>query len=102
MVEGGVTPIIPATELAEMGYRIVLYANALQRLACAAAIRGLAVLQQHGTTTPIVDEMLGWRERQTIVGLPAWQAFEENVLRRADGFVGKEDPRSSDDREDQA
>jgi 2-methylisocitrate lyase-like PEP mutase family enzyme len=100
MVEGGVTPIIPATELAEMGYRIVLYANALQRLACAAVLRGLSVLQEHGTTSPIVDEMLGWRERQTIVGLPGWQAFEENVLRRADALVGSEDSISSEDRED--
>lgn len=83
MVEGGVTPIVPADELAAMGYRIVLFANALSRLASAAVIRGLETLEEHGTTTPIVAEMLGWERRQAIVGLPAWQAFEADVANKA-------------------
>lgn len=83
MVEGGSTPIVRADELAAMGYRVVLFANALSRLASAAVIRGLETLKAHGTTTPIVDQMLGWERRQAIVGLSAWQAFEADVVNRA-------------------
>lgn len=96
MVEGGVTPIVPADELAAMGYRVVLFANALSRLACAAAIRGLQTLRAHGTTTPIVDDMLGWEQRQAIVGLPAWQAFEAGVVERANEISTAAQPERED------
>jgi methylisocitrate lyase len=87
MVEGGATPIVPSDELAAMGYRIVLYANALSRLASAAVVRGLATLREYGTTTPIADEMLSWESRQRVVGLPAWQAYEEDVIMRAQAIL---------------
>lgn len=83
MVEGGYTPIVPADELGEMGYGIVLYANALSRLASAAVRRGLDVLITHGTTDPIVDDMLSWEDLQAIAGLQDWQSFEANVVDRA-------------------
>jgi 2-methylisocitrate lyase-like PEP mutase family enzyme len=84
MVEGGTTPIVSADALADMGYRVVLYANALSRLAAAAVVRGLEALMQHGTTSSIVAEMLAWERRQQIVGLPAWQAFEADIAQRAE------------------
>jgi 2-methylisocitrate lyase-like PEP mutase family enzyme len=77
MVEGGRTPLLSASELAELGYAVVLFANTALRVAAKAARDALAELRRTGDTSVILDRMLGWQERQALVGLPEIEALEE-------------------------
>ncbi|MBI4540827.1 MAG: isocitrate lyase/phosphoenolpyruvate mutase family protein [Gemmatimonadetes bacterium] len=83
MVEGGRTPLVAAEELAEMGFAIALYANAVARTAAAAARRALETIYRTGSSTALQDEMLTWEERQELVGLPEFQAREDGIVERA-------------------
>lgn len=70
VVEGGATPQLPADELKALGFDIVLYANAALR----GAVRGMQLVLEHlkrtGSTTGALDQMIGWDERQELVGKP--------------------------------
>ncbi len=76
MVIGGRTPIFSASQLGELGYGIVLYANA--------ALQG-AVMGMHKALTTLRDEkqvlessglVTPFAERQRLVGKSAWDALE--------------------------
>jgi 2-methylisocitrate lyase-like PEP mutase family enzyme len=77
MVEGGRTPLLGATELGEMGYRVVLFANTALRMAAAAVRDAMRELRTQGDPTGLLDRMLSWEDRQAIVGLPEIEALEE-------------------------
>jgi len=76
MVEGGKTPILPASELEAMGFKLIAYANAALR----GAIRGmqlvLAGLARDGTTTGVLEYMVTWEERQRLARLPEYLELE--------------------------
>ncbi|WP_312835490.1 isocitrate lyase/phosphoenolpyruvate mutase family protein [Comamonas sp.] len=77
MVIGGKTPIFDAGQLGELGYGIVLYANAALQGAVAGMQKTLTVLRDEKA----VQESSGWvatfAERQRLVGKPAWDALEK-------------------------
>ena len=77
MVIGGKTPIFGAEELGQLGYGIVLYANAALQGALAGMQRALTVLRD----TRRVDEdpalVAPFKERQRLVGKPEWDALEK-------------------------
>ncbi|SNQ48362.1 2,3-dimethylmalate lyase [Frankia canadensis] len=77
IVEGGRTPMIPADELGALGYSLVLYANAAMRGAMRGAQLVLASLREHGESRHVLDAMIGWSERQTLVNKPAYDALEQ-------------------------
>lgn len=77
MVIGGKTPIFNASALADLGYAMVLYANAALQGAVHGMQRALtalrdeqALLESSGLVTPFA-------ERQRLVGKPAWDALEK-------------------------
>lgn len=76
MVIGGKTPIFSANELGELGYGIVLYANAALQGALAGMQRALRVLRE----THRLDEdpalVAPFAERQRLVGKPEIDALE--------------------------
>jgi 2-methylisocitrate lyase-like PEP mutase family enzyme len=76
MVEGGRTPLLSAAELAGLGYAIVLFANTALRVTARASREALAELRRTGDAVPLMDRMLGWQERQDLVGLPEYEALE--------------------------
>ncbi len=80
MVIGGKTPITDAGELSQLGYGLVLYANAALQGAVAGMQRVLHQLQ----TTQRVDEdpalVAPFAERQRLVGKPAWDALEQRYV----------------------
>ena len=82
MVEGGKTPLVPAARLGELGYKIVLYANAPMRLGAFAVQEGLRVLREQGTTESILDRMLSWPERQRLVRLEEHERYERALSER--------------------
>jgi 2-methylisocitrate lyase-like PEP mutase family enzyme len=76
MVEGGKTPLLSAQELADLGFSVVLFANATLRVAHRAMSGLLHELAQTGSTAGLIDQMAGWDERQDAVGKPHYDALE--------------------------
>lgn len=84
MVEQGKTPILPAGELGAMGFNLIIYANAALRLGAFAIRQGLKVLREAGTSTPLLDRMMTFQDRQELVGLEERDAYERDMVRRVD------------------
>jgi 2-methylisocitrate lyase-like PEP mutase family enzyme len=79
--EGGKTPMLAASELETMGFRLGIYPSQTHRAAIRAAQRVLAVLKEDGHTTRIERELATFQEREDAVGTAAWRALEEKYLR---------------------
>jgi 2,3-dimethylmalate lyase len=84
MVEGGKTPLLEASELEAMGYRVAIFPNTAMRVAVKAVQAAMAVLHRDGTTASILDRMLSWDERQSLVGLPEFEALDRQLAATAD------------------
>ncbi len=69
MVEGGKTPLLPASDLGSMGYRLVLYPGAVARTVAWAALHMLNTLKASGTTAPYQDRMLSFKQLNDLLGL---------------------------------
>ena len=76
MVEGGRTPIHSAAELEAMGYRIVIWPNALTRFFAHQAAEFLAVLRRDGTADAYRDRMHDFAELNALLGLDEIRALE--------------------------
>jgi 2-methylisocitrate lyase-like PEP mutase family enzyme len=77
MVEGGKTPLLSVTELAELGFSLVLFANAALRVSQRAITDMLRELSATGGTSTVLDRMATWDERQSAVGKPEYDALEQ-------------------------
>jgi 2-methylisocitrate lyase-like PEP mutase family enzyme len=77
MVEGGRTPLHAARERNAMGYRLVIWPNALIRFLTRQAIGFLDDLCAVGTTDPYRSRMLTFTELNALLGLPEIQTLEE-------------------------
>ena len=77
MVIGGKTPIFNATELGELGYGIVLYANAALQGAVAGMQKALTVLRDEKEVQESSGLVTPFAERQRLVGKPEWDALEK-------------------------
>ena len=82
MVERSKTPLLPAAQLGELGFKIILYANAALYLGAYAIRDGLRVLQEEGSTQTLLDRMMTFKERQEFVGLDEADAYESSLLKR--------------------
>ncbi len=79
VVEGGKTPMLPATELQDMGYQLVLYANAVMRSAIFGAEQTLKILRESGCTRDALEQMVTFDHRQELVGLDRWLALDAAI-----------------------
>ncbi|MBB1604582.1 oxaloacetate decarboxylase [Variovorax sp. UMC13] len=77
MVIGGKTPIFNATDLGELGYGIVLYANAALQGAVAGMQKALTVLRDDKQVQESSGLVATFAERQRLVNKPAWDALEK-------------------------
>lgn len=77
MVIGGKTPIFNAAELGELGYGIVLYANAALQGAVAGMQKALTVLRDEKEVTESSGLVTPFAERQRLVSKPQWDALEK-------------------------
>ncbi|MDM0107001.1 isocitrate lyase/PEP mutase family protein [Variovorax sp. J22R24] len=77
MVIGGRTPIFGAEELGQLGYGIVLYANAALQGAVAGMQKALTVLRDAGRMDEDPALVVPFAERQRLVGKPEWDALEQ-------------------------
>lgn len=81
MVEGGKTPLVSASELEAMGYRVALFANVALRVGFKAVWDAMRVLHQSGGTEGLLERILTWQERQDLVQLPQMEALEARFLK---------------------
>ena len=81
MVEGGRTPLHSAAELEAMGYRIVIWANALTRFLARQAADFLAGLREHGSTDPFRDRMFNFAQFNALLGLDEIRELEARYSR---------------------
>jgi 2-methylisocitrate lyase-like PEP mutase family enzyme len=76
MVIGGRTPIFDSRQLTELGYGIVLYANAALQGAVAGMQKALGALHNDGVLQESAGLVATFAERQRLVGKPALDALE--------------------------
>jgi 2-methylisocitrate lyase-like PEP mutase family enzyme len=81
MFKGGKTPLLPASRLEKMGYRIAIFPSDTQRAAIHAMKEALAVLKRDGSTEAIDDRLTTFQERDRLVGLGEWEKLEERYLK---------------------
>lgn len=77
MVIGGKTPIFNAAELGELGFGIVLYANAALQGAVMGMQKALTVLRDEKEVKESGGLVTPFAERQRLVGKPEWDALEK-------------------------
>jgi 2-methylisocitrate lyase-like PEP mutase family enzyme len=76
IVFGGRTPDPGREKLADMGFSIVLYANAALQAALRASYEVLGALKRDGTLTAVADRLASFEERQRAVAKDRWDALE--------------------------
>ena len=79
--EGGKTPMLGATELEAMGFRLGIYPSQTHRAAIRAAQRVLAAMQRDGDTSAIEADLATFQDREDAVGTASWRALEEKYMR---------------------
>ncbi len=71
MVEGGMTPVLSAQELGELGFSIVIFPGGASRAVSHALQSYYGLLQQQGTTAGSADAMLNFDELNELIGTPS-------------------------------
>jgi 2-methylisocitrate lyase-like PEP mutase family enzyme len=84
LVEGGVTPLVANDELAQMGYKVVLYANVALRVGVYAVEQAMRTLLAEGSSQSLLDQMATWQERQEAVGLEQWETLDGQIVDAAE------------------
>ena len=79
--EGGKTPMVPASELEAMGFRLGIYPSQTHRAAIRAAQRVLAAMQRDGDTNAVEADLATFQDREDAVGTAAWRKLEEKYLK---------------------
>jgi 2-methylisocitrate lyase-like PEP mutase family enzyme len=76
IVEGGMTPMLPLQDLADAGFRIVLYANTAMRAAMTSMTSVLRQLRNDGDSSSFLGRIASWKERQELVRKPEFDALD--------------------------
>lgn len=84
MFWGGKTPLVPAEQLAALGYRIMIVPSDLQRAAIRAMQRAAAEICGHGHTAAMAEDMVSFAEREELIGLAEAQALQHRFLKGQD------------------
>src|SRR5579863_2771390 len=79
--EGGKTPMLAASELEGMGFRLGIYPSQTHRAAIRAAQKVLAVLNEDGHAKRIEPDLCTFQEREEAVGTTGWRELEEKYLK---------------------
>ena len=75
MVEGGKTPILPAAELQELGFSLVIFPGGIVRALAKTAEEFYGSLMTHGTTDPFRPRMFDFAALNDLIGTPELMAL---------------------------
>jgi 2-methylisocitrate lyase-like PEP mutase family enzyme len=90
IVEGGKTPLLPAQELEDAGYRFALHANLALRVSSAGVEEAFAALRRDRSSEAMLDRLQSWEGRQTSVDLAGWQSLDSDIAEAARAFLERE------------
>ena len=76
MIEGGKTPVLSRDELAEIGFKIVVYPLSGLFSATKAMINCYRQLFEHGTTTGLTD-IVSFQDFEDIIEVPKYRELEQ-------------------------
>ena len=79
MSETGLTPILSAKELEEIGFKLTIWPSTTSRIAVRQVSEFLAHLKETGDSRPWLDKMASLEETNTKLGLDGVKAFEDAV-----------------------
>ena len=82
MVEGGKSPLMSASELDSMGYKIVIFPNSVTRVVAKAAQNLFHELKETGTTAGMKDQMLNFSQLNQLLGIKRYHEMEEKYVLR--------------------
>ena len=74
LVEGGLTPLLPLSELE--GFAVALFANAALQGAIKGTLTVLEGLRRTGSLAEIASDLTPWAERQRLVGKPLYDELD--------------------------
>ncbi len=83
LTEGGRTPLLSATKLAEMGYKLIGYSGLTIGSAAKAVVDSLNALREQGGNAQLIDRVMPLGARNELLGLSAWQKLEAELMPRA-------------------
>ncbi len=79
MIEGGKTPFLSATELEQLGYKIVVFPLSALFSAAKSVLHTLQTLREQGTTTGAPD-FLSFHEFEKVIGLQRFRELERRFI----------------------
>ncbi|MDX2378661.1 MAG: isocitrate lyase/PEP mutase family protein [Acidimicrobiia bacterium] len=85
MVEFGKTPLLPADELAALGFSLIIYPGAITRTVVPSAREVLAELASTGSTAGHLDRMASFQNVNDVLGLTELNDWEAHIADRASG-----------------
>ncbi|MEF8975275.1 MAG: isocitrate lyase/PEP mutase family protein [Halapricum sp.] len=77
MAPGGLTPVLPADELQDIGYDITICPADAFRAALQTFEDLYSAILEHGSQEPVLDDMVDWEHRNEITGLDRIGELEE-------------------------
>ena len=84
MVEFGKTPLLPADDLAALGFSLVIYPGAITRSVVPATRAVLEELKRRGTTAGWLDQMASFQDVNEVLGLTEADEWEAVIAERAE------------------
>jgi len=81
MVEGGKTPLLPVSELEDMGYDLVIFPNSITRIISKAATKLMRELKEKGTTEACIKEMFLFKDLTEILGIDEFKRLEKKYVK---------------------
>ncbi|MBI4279574.1 MAG: isocitrate lyase/PEP mutase family protein [Armatimonadetes bacterium] len=85
MFQGGKTPLVAPGALEAMGYRIMIVPSDLQRAALRAMQEAAAAICATGTAAGMGDRLAGFKDRDAVVDLAAWEEMERRYAAGGQG-----------------
>ena len=77
MIEDGITPNLTSKELLDSGYCIAVFPLSGLYSSTFAVYNTFKTLQQTGTTKPLIDKMIGFKEFNKLVELDKYMHMEK-------------------------
>lgn len=82
-IEGGLTPVLPASELQKIGYAAVVFPVACTYAVAKTALDLMRAIRETGTTASFADRMVDFETFNEMVGLTSLRAREQAMQDRA-------------------
>jgi methylisocitrate lyase len=76
MVEGGKTPFLPADELEEIGFKMVIYPNSVTRMVAKSAEILYREIKRKGTTKDLSEDMLQFNQLNHLLNIHYYKELE--------------------------